>query len=81
MISSLAKVMGLQSRILLEKTEDQNCLDTKNVILGIENVINMTAVIILVISLIIFKHGSLQLMLVANELVFDGLPIKMVVDV
>ena len=69
--------MGLQSRILLEKTEGQNYLDTKNVVLGIENVINTTAVMILVISLIIFKYGSLQLMLVANpnKLVFHRLPI------
>ena len=30
-----------------------------NIILGIKNVINMTAVMILVIPLIIFKYGSL----------------------
>ena len=62
MISSLTKVMGLQSRILLEKTEDQNFLDIKKVILGIGNVINVTAVMIIVKSLIIFKYGSLLLL-------------------
>ena len=54
-ISSFAIVTGLQSRLLLEKTEVQKCLDTKNVVLGIENVINMTAVMILVILLIILN--------------------------
>ena len=54
--------MGLQSRILLEKTEDQNFLDIKKVILGIGNVINVTAVMIIVKSLIIFKYGSLLLL-------------------
>ena len=59
-ISSFTKVTGLQSRLILEKTEDQKCLDTKNVVLGIESVINMTAVMILVILLIILKNvGSL----------------------
>ena len=33
MISSFAKVTGLQSRLLLEKTEVQKCLDTKNIVL------------------------------------------------
>ena len=34
MISSLAKVMGLQSTLLLEKTEDQKCEHTEYMILG-----------------------------------------------
>ena len=59
MISSFAKVTGPQSRLILEKTEDQKCLDSKNVVLGIENVINMTAVVILVILLIILNIGCL----------------------
>ena len=59
MISSFAKVTGPQSRLILEKTEDQKCLDSKNVVLGIENVINMTAVVILVIPLIILNIGCL----------------------
>ena len=36
MISSLAKVMSLQSLLLLEKTEGPACLDIKNILLGIE---------------------------------------------
>ena len=75
MISSLTKVMGLQSSLLLEKKEDQNCLDIKKEILGIGNVINVTAVMIIVISLIIFKYGGLLLLLVANKFVVHGLPI------
>ena len=74
MISSLAKVMymGLQSNLFLEKTEDQNCYLTQYMVLGLENAFTMTAVIILVISLIIFKIGSLKLMLVATNIVFCG---------
>ena len=74
-ISSFAKVMGLQSRLILEKTRDRKCYDTKNTVLGIEIAINMTAVIIFVIPLIIFNIGSPQFMLVANKLDFYGLPL------
>ena len=59
MISKLAKVTGPQSRLLLEKTQDQKCYDTKNMVLGIEITINMTAVMIFVMQLIIFNIGSL----------------------
>ena len=53
------KVTGPQSRLLLEKTQDQKCYDTKNMVLGIEITINMTAVMIFVMQLIIFNIGSL----------------------
>ena len=36
MISSFTKVMGLQSRKILEKTEVENCFDTKDIVVGIK---------------------------------------------
>ena len=57
------------------KRRIKNAWTSKSKVLGVENVINITAVMILVIALIIFKYGSLQLMLVANKLGFHGLPI------
>ena len=68
--------MGHQSLLLLEKTADQKCKDAKKMVLGIKNKINMTAEMILVIRLIIFKYGILYFMLVANKEVFYGQPIK-----
>ena len=76
MVSSLAKVTGLQSHLLLEKTENQKCYDTKYKVLGLENAFATTTMIILVIPLIIFNIGSLLLILVANKLFFCGLPIS-----
>ena len=64
MIPTLAKVKGHHSRLLLEKTENPKCLGTKYVILGTESTFNMIAVMILVISLIIFKYG--KIMIVTN---------------
>ena len=59
MISTVAKVVSLQSRLLLEKMVVQISLDAKNIVLGNENVINMTVVMTLVIPLLIFKYESL----------------------
>ena len=56
MISSLTKVMGLQSR---QKLGPQFSFYSKNILLGLEKLINMIAVIMLVIPLIIFMYGSL----------------------
>ena len=75
MIWSLAKVVGPQSRQkrgpkipTFQLLEDRSFWHRKW--------FNMTAVIILVIPLICFDSGSLQLMLVANKLVFYGLPLR-----
>ena len=58
MISSLAKVMGLPSYLLLEKTEDQKSKDTTNMVLELEHTINVTAMITIFMQLIIFNIGS-----------------------
>ena len=58
-ISSLAKVVGLQSRPM-------KCYchkGMKNIVPSVDKTFNMTAVVILVLSLIIFVIESLQLML------------------
>ena len=55
MISSLAKVMSLQSRL----KQGPKCIYSKNIILDMEKLINMTAVMILVRTLIDFNCGSL----------------------
>ena len=72
MISSLGKVTGIQTGLLLEKSAGLIFVETKNKVLGIKNIIKMTAVMILVIPPIIFKYRSLQLMLVGKEGVFYG---------
>ena len=70
MISSFAKVTGLQSRLILEKKCDSKCFDTKNIILGIEIIFSRTAVLILVIKSGIVTIESLQLKLLVIMLVF-----------
>ena len=72
MISSFAKVVGLQSRLL----KTRFFIDIDNMILDTENTFSMTAVIILVIMLIIFNFGNIKLTLAANKLFFYGLPIS-----
>ena len=54
----------------MEKSAGLIFVETKNKVLGIKNIIKMTAVMILVIPPIIFKYRSLQLMLVGKEAVF-----------
>ena len=76
MISLFTKVMSLQSRLILEKKCDSKCFDTTNIFLGIEIIFSMTAVLILIISLIIFPSGILKLKILAKKLMFSGLPIK-----
>ena len=49
---------------------------SRHCFLGTETTYNMTEVIILVISLVIFYNGSLQLMLLANKLIFTVYPLK-----
>ena len=61
------------------KSRTQKLIYSKIVVLGIKKWFNMTVVIILVITLIILNIGRLQLGLVANKMVFSGLPIKIIV--
>ena len=57
MISSLAKVMGLQSPFFLAHLGENG--RSKNMLLWVEITFSTTAVIILVVQLIIFLDGSL----------------------
>ena len=70
LITPIAKVMGLQSR----ERKGPFYFLTKNIILGIEKVFSMTAMVILVISLIIFIIGSMKLLVLANKLFFVVYP-------
>ena len=70
LISPLAKVMDLQ---IWERKGPFYFL-TNNIILGIAKAFSMTAMVILLISLITFIIGNMKLLVLANKLVFCGLP-------
>ena len=66
LISPLAKVMDLQ---IWERKGPFYFL-TNKIILGIEKAFSMTAMVILLISLITFIIGNMKLLVLANKLVF-----------
>ena len=65
--------MGLQSNVLLEKTEGPKCQNTYDTIVEHKIVIKMTAVMSFVMPLVIFDNEFLQLLMVGSKF---GSPIE-----